>query len=159
MTKDEDGRSIYINVWPEALDIEKRIYCPLLLTILPFVGTFFARIVSSILPAIATLLYNRIFVSFREFWHRENIKAEENRLLQTAQEINTLLSGGSGDALSTARDINASLQNDSAIRQFAQMLNMRFSGDFMRVIFGSLAYSLLVFFVGFALVQIILFTR
>ena len=146
MSKDEHGRSIYINIWPDSVDIEKRIYRPVLLQILPFVGAVLARIASNIVPAITSRLY-RGFVAFRHFWITENSKAPEPGILNIAQDLAV--------RMNTAPEQPS---NDTRIVvRIAHMLNMRFSGDFMRVIFGSLAYSLLIFFVGFTIVQIIVF--
>jgi len=153
MSKDWEGRSIYVNLWPASLDIEKRIYRPLLLTILPFIGAFFARTLGSLLPALASGVY-RGFTAFRTFWILENAKEERN-LLHTAQERNARLSE---DSKRAAQVLSAELQDDSRqIMHLARMLHMRFSGEFTRVIFSSLAYSLLIFFIGFAIVQIIVF--
>jgi hypothetical protein len=138
----------------------------------------FARIVSNIVPAVTSRLY-RGFVSFRNFWIAENAKAPEPGILNIAQDITAHLSSNKAPepgVLNVAQDITARLSSaqDMGVRQLnkarehvssdtrtimriAQMLNMRFSGDFMRVIFGSLAYSLLIFFVGFTIVQIIVF--
>ncbi|MCL2853391.1 MAG: complex I subunit 5 family protein [Defluviitaleaceae bacterium] len=140
MSKDEYGHSVYINAWPSSLDIEKRIYRPLIIGILPFVGALFARTIGSILPAAAASAY-RAFVSFRNFWIEEHAKQEQDAAEAAQAER----------APHTQGDL-------SQIAQAAQILNMRFSGDFMRVIFSSLAYSLLIFFIGFALIQIVVFT-
>jgi len=146
MSKDAKGRSIYLNIWPSSVDIEKRVYRPLLLNLLPFLGAMFARITASIIPAVTAGLY-RGFVAFRHFWVTENAKAPEPGILSIAQDMtakaNTKPEQPEGDARTVAR--------------IAHMLNARFSGDFMKVIFGSLAYSLLIFFVGFTIVQLIVF--
>ena len=159
MSKDEGGRSVYINLWPQSLDIEQRIYRPLILQILPFAGAFFARIVSSVLPALIGGFY-RGFVSFRTFWIRENSKTEPLNVVHHAQNLNTRLQDEGDRAAHGVKALNARFQSDMTfVARVARVLNMRFSGDFMRVIFGSLAYSLLIFFIGFAIVQIIVFSR
>jgi len=146
MSRDEQGRWIYINIWPDSVDIEKRIYRPVLLKILPFAGALFARIAASIVPAVTSRLYAG-FAAFRLFWQTETAKPPEPGMLDIAQDFTTRISHvpepPQGDARTVAR--------------LAHMLNMRFSGEFMKVIFGSLAYSLLIFFVGFTIVQIIVF--
>ena len=146
MSKDGEGRPIYINIWPQSLDIEKRIYRPVLLQILPFIGAMFARIASNIVPAITSRLYKG-FMSFKLFWITENAKAPEPSVLNIAQDLTTRMNNVSEQPSSDAR----------TVARIAHMLNMRFSGDFMKIIFGSLAYSLLIFFVGFTIVQIIVF--
>ena len=165
MSKDEHGRSVYINIWPESVDIEKRIYRPVLLQILPFIGVLFARIAASILPAIAARFY-RGFVSFRSFWITESAKPPEPGFLIITQDLATRRGNPQEPGLlDTARDVTTRLNNPPelpssdprTLARIAHMLNMRFSGDFMRVIFGSLAYSLLIFFIGFTVVQIIVF--
>ncbi|MCL2377084.1 MAG: sodium:proton antiporter [Defluviitaleaceae bacterium] len=148
MSKDESGRSIYVNIWPDSIDIEKRIYRPVLLQILPFIGALLARLVTNIVPAIASRLF-RGFMSFRDFWILESAKESEPSVLNIVQDLSARLSSESKQA-----KVNV---DSRSVARIAHMLNMRFSGDFMRIIFGSLAYSLLIFFVGFTIVQIIVF--
>ena len=47
--KQADGKKAYIDAWPQKLDLEEKVYRPLLLTILPFVGAFVARTGASII--------------------------------------------------------------------------------------------------------------
>ena len=148
MCKDDRGRHIYTNVWPSVLDIERRIYRPLLLGVLPFIGALLARTVGSIVPAIAAAAF-RVFVSFRALWIAENAKAVAMPEVATAEGI----------TLEAADDQSKQDQAEPLpISKIADMLNMRFGGEFLRVVFSSLAYSLLVFFVGFAIVQLVIFT-
>ena len=46
--KQADGKKAYINAWPEKLDLEGKVYRPVLLTILPFIGAFIARSLASV---------------------------------------------------------------------------------------------------------------
>jgi len=159
MSKDAEGRSVYIDLWPKSLNIEMRIYRPLLLQILPFIGAFFARIVSSVLPALLARFYQG-FVSFRAFWIRENSQPKSLDVIHSAQNRNERFLGDMRHAADHAKGLRTGFQSDlTFVSYLAHILNMRFSGEFMRIIFGSLAYSLLIFFVGFAIVQIIVFTR
>ncbi|MCR4990081.1 MAG: complex I subunit 5 family protein [Lachnospiraceae bacterium] len=55
----KDGR--YIDRWPAKLDLEDLIYRPLLLMILPAIGTFLSRICDNLIDAIVVLLRKTIF--------------------------------------------------------------------------------------------------
>lgn len=48
MEKGEDGIKVYVDRWPERLDLEERVYRPLVLTLLPFAGALFARCVNAV---------------------------------------------------------------------------------------------------------------
>jgi len=68
MKKDEEGRSVYVNLWPQWMDIENMIYRPLLLAVLPFIGGLLARLAGGIVAAVSALGY-RVFMAFQGFWH------------------------------------------------------------------------------------------
>ncbi|MDR2167515.1 MAG: sodium:proton antiporter [Clostridiales bacterium] len=116
--KDEEGRSIYVNLWPSWLDIEHRIYRPLLKTVLPAIGGFFAKVATSIVPVITGAIHKGL-VGFRGFWHKKTSDRPERSFLQTI--------GLSGQR-----------------------------GEFVRIIFGSLLYALLIVFIGFTVVQLLI---
>ncbi|MBQ9987688.1 MAG: hypothetical protein IJP28_04845, partial [Erysipelotrichales bacterium] len=44
MDKDENGNRVYVDIWPDWIDLEDAIYRPLLMDVLPAIGAFFARI-------------------------------------------------------------------------------------------------------------------
>ena len=67
MGRDEEGRSVYLNLWPKNIDIEKKIYKPLLMTVLPFIGAFAARLVGSLVTFVSEAGY-RQFIKFRDSW-------------------------------------------------------------------------------------------
>lgn len=46
----------YVNIWPDWLDIENGFYRPLLLTVLPAIGIFFARICDSLVDGFVVML-------------------------------------------------------------------------------------------------------
>lgn len=54
----KDG--VYVNRWPQWIDIEDYIYRPLLLTVLPFIGGFISRICDSLIDGIAVLIRKTI---------------------------------------------------------------------------------------------------
>ena len=56
MKKTEDGRRIYINAWPEWLDIENLIYRPLIQHIIPFVLAFVLRIFDRMTDHIVSIM-------------------------------------------------------------------------------------------------------
>ena len=162
ISKDEQGRSIYLNLWPSSLDIEKKIYRPVLLQILPFIGALFGRIMASFIPFITSRFYQG-FVAFRNFWITESAKEPEPIVLNlTGEWIEQLNTSAKLPQKLSTRFPSKHLDSDADTRlvaKIAHVLNMRLSGDFLKVIFGSLAYSLLIFFIGFTIVQIIVFTR
>lgn len=51
----------YIDRWPEKLDLENAVYRPVLLTILPTIGLFFARICDSIIDGIVVILRKTLY--------------------------------------------------------------------------------------------------
>ncbi len=61
MKTDENGNRIYISAWPEWLDLENLIYRPLILVILPAIGTFFSRICDKLTDTILYVLKKTIF--------------------------------------------------------------------------------------------------
>ena len=67
MAKDKEGRSVYVNRWPSFIDIEDRIYRPLLIKVLPFIGALAARFAGSVTAFVSSLGF-RIFMAFRRFW-------------------------------------------------------------------------------------------
>ena len=56
MKKDEEGNAVYINAWPEWLDIENLIYRPLLQHIIPFILAFILRIFDRMTDHIISLM-------------------------------------------------------------------------------------------------------
>ena len=44
----EDGTRIYVDRWPAWLNLEDRVYRPLVLTVLPFLGAMLARCVNGV---------------------------------------------------------------------------------------------------------------
>lgn len=61
MRKDANGNLVYVDAWPEWLNLENKIYRPVLLTALPFVGGFFARLAGSLTDGIIAILRMLIF--------------------------------------------------------------------------------------------------
>ncbi|MDR2182802.1 MAG: sodium:proton antiporter [Clostridiales bacterium] len=159
MSRDKNGATIYIDVWPKGLDIEMKVYRPLLLQILPFLGALFARIVSSALPALASRLFVG-YTAFRQFWISENAQDKEQASFIPLGSLMQKSSETREPVVDNVKRKYASATSGEPIgnvAKIANLLNMRFSGDFLRIIFGSLAYSLLIFFIGFAIVQIFVF--
>lgn len=67
MSTDENGRSVYVNIWPSKLDIETYIYKPFLLKFLPFIGALGARFVG-MLPSWLSSFGYRLFMAIKEKW-------------------------------------------------------------------------------------------
>ncbi len=61
MAKDENGNLVYVDRWPKGLNLENKVYRPALLSWLPFIGGFFARIMGSFSDGIVAILRMIIF--------------------------------------------------------------------------------------------------
>ena len=61
MKKDETGRRVYINAWPEWLDLENAVYRPILLVFLPFIGAFVSRVFEQITDGFIALLAKTVY--------------------------------------------------------------------------------------------------
>ncbi len=61
MTLREDGKREYCNRFPEYLDMEKILYRPIMLTILPFIGTVISRIGDTFLDGFIVILRKTIY--------------------------------------------------------------------------------------------------
>lgn len=61
LMRKENGKSVYVNLWPKWFDIEYLIYRPVLLTILPTIGAFFCRILDSFVDTVVVLLRKTIY--------------------------------------------------------------------------------------------------
>lgn len=61
MVKDHNGNLIYIDRWPKGLNLENKIYRPALLSWLPFIGAFFARLAASLTDGFISILRMLIF--------------------------------------------------------------------------------------------------
>ena len=61
LRKQPNGKTVYVNAWPKQLDLEKKVYRPLLLTVLPFIGALFARTVASLVDWFVALVGKIIF--------------------------------------------------------------------------------------------------
>ncbi len=61
MKKNQNGETIYLDCFPKWLDLEKKVYCPLLLQVLPFVGALFARMCANLTDGVVALLRMLIF--------------------------------------------------------------------------------------------------
>ncbi len=61
MEKDAQGNLVYVDRWPEWFNIENKIYRPVLLTVLPYAGGFFARIAGNLLDGFIAILRMLIF--------------------------------------------------------------------------------------------------
>lgn len=138
MARDRNNHRIYIDAWPEVLNLEEYIYKPLTFKVVPFIGTLFANLLDkiplifSLIPLIgevfAKFLYNitSVFeiIGFEIFiWTKKNIyKPLENKI----------------------NNISISLGDGSEAIGLHEILS------------GSLSYSLLLFAAGFSLVLIFL---
>ena len=150
MSKDEEGRSIYINVWPSVLDIEKKIYKPLLLSILPFFGAMIARIYGSLIAGISSA-GRRMFIRFRDFWIRETTQQHTN--------WNEIYSSGKGsywdEMYAAVRDFVSEVLGLNFKKGFISVENLPKGLLTSRNTLNSLGYSLLLCFLGVVIVFIV----
>ena len=63
MRENEDGETVYLDRWPAWLNLEEKVYRPLLLGVLPFIGGFFARLAGTLTDGFISLLRMAIFNS------------------------------------------------------------------------------------------------
>lgn len=61
MAKDEKGVRVYVNRWPEKLDLEDLVYRPVLLKLLPGVCTLVVRFVAELPETVVVFLRDTIF--------------------------------------------------------------------------------------------------
>ena len=76
MSRDENGNKVYINAWPKLIDIEDRIYRPLIVTILPFIGACVTRAIGSVVEVIGRIGYN-VFWRFANWYIPRKPNAHE----------------------------------------------------------------------------------
>ncbi len=63
MKQDEHGENVYLDLWPKWCNLEERVYRPLLLHVLPFIGAFFARIAATLADGVVSILRMVVFNS------------------------------------------------------------------------------------------------
>ena len=63
MRENEQGETVYLDRWPAWLNLEEKVYRPLLLCVLPFIGGFFARLAGTLTDGFISLLRMAIFNS------------------------------------------------------------------------------------------------
>ncbi|MBO4235521.1 MAG: NADH dehydrogenase [Firmicutes bacterium] len=77
MSKDENGKKVYINAWPKWLDIEDLIYRPVMTKLLPFIGAFVTRTIGSIVEVIGKVGY-KVFWKFANWYQPRKPNAHRN---------------------------------------------------------------------------------
>ena len=77
MDKDENGKKVYIDAWPKVVDIEDRIYRPLVCQVLPFIGAFLTRAIGSIVEVIGRFGY-KLYWKFANFYMPRKPNAHNN---------------------------------------------------------------------------------
>ena len=187
MSRDGNGRSIYINRWPAWLDLEKKLYRPVVLTILPFIGAMVARIYGGIVSGIVTFMQNAL-TAMKVFYAKElNIKSRSLGVIDNTKSYFDEMSSAIGasvvpkyvsiafiftsigrKAFSASKEflhiddnVNDLKQNASGAvggrsptaafsKDESGLWNVRVLQKFMayRYLFSSLAYSILICFIG-----------
>lgn len=125
MAEDENGNRVYINAWPAWLDLEDRVYRPLMLTVLPFIGALFGRICDKFADAASVVL---MFTG-----------SLLGRMFDSVGDIFTVVLQST--ILSVRRE-------SKKLTDFAFMREETKPKRIQREIFGSLSFSLLLFCTG-----------
>ncbi|MDO5292900.1 MAG: proton-conducting transporter membrane subunit, partial [bacterium] len=90
MKKDETGRKVYINAWPEWMDLENVVYRPILLVFLPFVGAFVCRIFEQLTDGVIALLAKTVYTPIKTEKQKSN---KENELRLNIKKISSRIRG------------------------------------------------------------------
>lgn len=96
--KDKNGYLEYINPWPENLDLEERVYKPMLEDILPNMGGFIANNIGNLVEKIAYIelgifkVVDNLYTNHLSIHDEENQPNKLGRLLETIMP-NTMASG------------------------------------------------------------------
>ena len=136
MGRDEANRKIYLNVWPPSLDIEKKIYKPVFLRVLPFIGAMIARTYGSIISGIVTFFF-RALQAAKDFWAADHdIPGYGLQILRSIKSYN--------DEMSAAIFTNTG----SGVWNTKLYKKAQSSGG----LFGSLAFSILLCLIGILLI-------
>lgn len=66
MRKNASGQKVYVQAWPDWLDLENLVYRPLLLYVLPFVGGMFAKVTAASTDVVLHRLGETVFLPMEE---------------------------------------------------------------------------------------------
>ncbi|MCL2791700.1 MAG: hypothetical protein FWD87_01290 [Spirochaetaceae bacterium] len=152
MAKDEKGRSIYVNRWPAWIDIEEKIYRPLLMVILPFICAMLARTIGSIVSGVSMVGY-KIFVIIKKFWR---IKLQRDWVSEKMKDINGFFNTMTARMIELEEGgkryiINLNNQPKKIMKDISGHLE-----DYkIRTVFSTLGYSLKLCLAGAAIVLLI----
>ena len=137
--KDENNRRIYLNVWPPSLDIEKKIYKPLFLTVLPFLGAMIARIYGSIISGFVAFFFKAL-EEIKVFW-----TADHNITTYSAVVIRSVRAYSEEMSSAIFTNTGGGMWNTKIYKK------VKSAGG----IFASLAFSILLCLVGILIIFII----
>jgi hypothetical protein len=174
MAKDEEGRSVYINLWPSWIDLEEKVYKPILLGVLPFISALFVRSIGGIVTGISVVGY-KIFDTFRKFWCQRSkddwvneiiedlrgfLKNLETRLREITEgtrnymdNINTSLNARVSEFTDGTRNVMDNI--NSRPKQIIKGVGSQFENYKIKTVLNTLGYSLQLCLAGAALVLVI----
>ena len=66
MKKDEQGNKVYVNAWPQWLDLENLVYRPIILGLLPFLGALVSRCFEQLTDGCIRFLRKTVFKHNKE---------------------------------------------------------------------------------------------
>ena len=69
--KDAEGNTVYADLWPKWLDLEEKVYRPILMVLLPAIGAFASRVLDKLVDTIIFVLKKTVY---REAPHNQNYK-------------------------------------------------------------------------------------
>ncbi|MGI6020229.1 MAG: complex I subunit 5 family protein [Lachnospiraceae bacterium] len=144
MKKDKTGAKYYVKLWPEWMNLEKVIYRPLLLKILPAVGGFFSRLADSFVDAFVVLL--------RKTTHRQ-------RATQHNQLHEDMLGKALGQTMDVCDSVSCRLKGkkengSSHIPEMVEWEERTVRTN--RIVVGSLAFALMLASLGLVAVLVYL---
>ena len=135
--KKEAGKRIYVNRLPEWFDLEKNIYQPVMLGLLPFIGGFFCRVLDKMTDFFALVLRKNVFKPKKK--HRPVVVGNEFTYL-----VGSFLDG-------IVRCLNATVLRKRPIRKsYVEQLairNMEAEAT-VQLVGRSISFGLLLFGIG-----------
>ena len=91
LMKKENGKTVYINVWPEWLDLEDSFYRPVIMVGLVNVLAFIFRICDKLIDGIVSILRSTLFVAINTIKTGDafavlNVESEESKAVKTVTD-------------------------------------------------------------------------
>lgn len=90
LMKKQNDKKVYVNIWPEWLDLENMIYRPLVLGIIPFIMAFVLRCFDKLMDFVIFLNMKFVLNSMddpRNIPYKDNIIAYKNKMVDAADSV------------------------------------------------------------------------